>query len=901
VRKYFFSGVFLLLSSACTRTTPAPAPAVTKLEVEISGCALVGLGCELPPDGKLRFFAREPKLEIRSSAGVALAATSREVQGGQLFTLTVPPEATALVLSASHGASVARSTLTLERPPPLAWVEQARTLKQRGDLDGALAQAKMAEHSQVPRERALALGAMARIELARGKIDAAVPLFREALQADRVSGRVGDLVDDAFALAFVLHQRSHRYDEARAVLDEVRENLAAYADGRARDPYYRGILSAETGDLRGALRDLREAELRASRLGLDRLARNARSAHALALLRVGRANEALASLRAIDTEVSAADGVTPCDRVEAAINLGWAALAANESGAHEDASGPLERAAAEPACSDPYLRGTAFGDLALTLLRRGDAPGAAARLADARRAVSEPSGAEQLFWLDLEARIALAGKDAPRALAVFDRACGLARASLLREAEYGCVLGRAEALEARRENRGAAAAYRAAEDILDERSALVPLGEGRGSFLGQRATSARYGVDLLARTGRIADALAMARTSRSRALAGTERAARLEQLVPAERVKWEQAIGAYRRARAEIDSDAAGDWRLPQDKLTAVAVSRKSREAALGAALEQALSVIAANAPPARVAEREPKGTLLLVLYPVRVGWLALVSDDGGVASFPLGEVDVTSDAATIASKVVAPIAARLARAKALRVLPYGALRALDVHALLYEGEPLLARLAVEYPLDLRARASSVPTAASAILGVIGDPTGDLPAARVEARSVAATLGKTGARVELLEGDRATSAAVSDLVARADVLHYAGHGVYAGQEGWDSLLPLAAGGRLTIGDVLALHHAPRRVVLSGCETARSSREGPAEGLGLGQAFVIAGSDEVVAPVRPVRDALAAALTRAFYEALPTASSASDALAHAQNAVRREMPGEDWASFRVLSP
>jgi CHAT domain-containing protein len=712
---------------------------------------------------------------------------------------------------------------------------------------------------------------------------------------------VSDLVDDAFALAFALHQRSHRYDEARAVLDDVTALIPSYADGRARDPYYRGILAAETGDLRSALRDLREAELRASRLGLDRLERNARSAYLLALLRLGRASEANESLRSLENELVTTEGVTACERVEVAINVGWAALVANESGAREDASGPLERARAESECGDPYLRGTTLGNLALAYLRRGDTARATSYLADARRTVTEPSGAEQLFWLDVEARIALATWDARRALTLFDRACRLARASLLREAEYTCTLGRAEALEVQGKVADAITAYRAAEDILDERSVLVPLGEGRGSFVGQRGTSARLGVDLLVRTNRVPEALAMARTSRSRVLAGIERATRLEQLAPPERAKWEQAIGAYRRARAEIDTEAAGDWRLPQDKLATLAASRKVRDAELAASLEQAMSVIATSPPHVRAAQRE-SGALVLVLHPVRAGWLAIVADDSGVTSFPLGEVNVAADPAALASQILGPLAPRLARAKSLRVLPFGALRAIDLHALPFRGEPLVAKIPVEYPLDLRDALPPQPAAPSSlIVGVVGDPSGDLPAAREEARSVAVTIGKTGAHVQLLEGERATSAAVGDLLTRADGLHYAGHGLYAGQEGWESLLPLAAGGRLTIGDVLALHHAPRRVVLSGCETARSSREGPAEGLGLAQAFVIVGSDEVIAPVRPVRDALAAAMSRAFYEALPSSTNAAEALAHAQNVVRRDMPAEDWSSFRVLSP
>ena len=45
-------------------------------------------------------------------------------------------------------------------------------------------------------------------------------------------------------------------------------------------------------------------------------------------------------------------------------------------------------------------------------------------------------------------------------------------------------------------------------------------------------------------------------------------------------------------------------------------------------------------------------------------------------------------------------------------------------------------------------------------------------------------------------------------------------------------------------------------MLSTCEGGRSSKEAPGEGIGLAQAFLLAGSQAVVAAVRPVRDSTA---------------------------------------------
>jgi CHAT domain-containing protein len=261
-------------------------------------------------------------------------------------------------------------------------------------------------------------------------------------------------------------------------------------------------------------------------------------------------------------------------------------------------------------------------------------------------------------------------------------------------------------------------------------------------------------------------------------------------------------------------------------------------------------------------------------------GWKAIVIGGGETTAYDVGAPE----------SLLAPISGRIEKAALIRVEAYGEWRKVDVHALAFEGAPLVARVAVAYPLGLHA--SAHVEAERAV--VVGDPTGDLPRAHGEAKAVARTLAAQGPVVALL-GTAATRRAALDAMTGAGTFHYAGHGLYAGEDGFESALPLAGGARITIGDVLALAPAPRRVVLSGCDAARSD----AEGLGLAQAFLAAGSEEVVAPVRPVADTLAEALANALYGA-PQPSLAR-ALRAAQLAVRAADPAADWSAFRALAP
>jgi CHAT domain-containing protein len=250
-------------------------------------------------------------------------------------------------------------------------------------------------------------------------------------------------------------------------------------------------------------------------------------------------------------------------------------------------------------------------------------------------------------------------------------------------------------------------------------------------------------------------------------------------------------------------------------------------------------------------------------------------------------------------------------------VLAHGPLWPVDSHALPFAGDVLLAGREVVYSLDLpRRRGGDVGGGLgdggmrSAL--VIADPEGDLPGARREAAAVAPLLAHF-LEVDRLSGAEATGPALRGRLAGAGLLHYAGHGVSAG---WDSRLPLAARGALTVDDVLVLDPGPRLVVLSGCETAAVPADTPAEGMGLAHAFLIAGAEAVVATVRRVPDDASSALVAGFYRELAGGGTPAAALRRAQlerarlekarlekARLEKAQPGGDpaWASFRVIEP
>ena len=66
-----------------------------------------------------------------------------------------------------------------------------------------------------------------------------------------------------------------------------------------------------------------------------------------------------------------------------------------------------------------------------------------------------------------------------------------------------------------------------------------------------------------------------------------------------------------------------------------------------------------------------------------------------------------------------------------------------------------------------------------------------------------------------------------------------------------------------MGDLLTLAQAPQTVVLSTCDGAASPAVA-AESLGLAQAFLLAGAEQVIAAVEPVQDSDSRALMERLY-------------------------------------
>jgi len=281
---------------------------------------------------------------------------------------------------------------------------------------------------------------------------------------------------------------------------------------------------------------------------------------------------------------------------------------------------------------------------------------------------------------------------------------------------------------------------------------------------------------------------------------------------------------------------------------------------------------------------------------------LWLVSLRGGQASVQrVGRVDELS--ARISAWKAATDRAALAESLAATLLPVVMLPPAGETIYLAIDEPLrdvafaALRIGGTYVFE-RNPIAYIPSASvlAAQLGrrhdgvgvaVLGDPGGNLPAARAEAREIAQILG-----VQPRVGTSATRAAVL-AAGGGQLLHFAGH---------SEITPTGAALRLAdgvlgAGELIDTGRAARVVVLTSCSSADPldrDELGP-----LAIAFLAAGAETVVASRWAVEDAGAALFARAFYAAGGAEHPIRAVAAAQRELVARGVSEAIWSSFVVV--
>jgi hypothetical protein len=888
-----------LADSQAESASASVSAAIERPQLELAGCRHVEPGrCLLAAgsEAALRVW-----IDVQAQASVRVQLDGRAaspewvaVDGGQRLHVSVPAQAEVLRIEGVEPPWTEAFELRFEREQLPAVVAEADAAARAGNIEGGIELLRAALGRLEGTDRLAALQKLRRLLMIADPDDARQQT-QAAAELARALGRRRDLADCAAGASVMAVLRGDLVD-ARRWTQQLEPLAAELPEARVWARYYGGVLASRTGDLNGSVRALQEAQRLARRLDMSRELLTISEQLATALAELGRADEALLVAREILTHVEAPQ-VSCNDRARARGNVAWINLLLAEAGHAHDPPRPLleqqlEAVSETGECPKPGH--AAFVNLAIVALAEHE-PEEAWAWVCAQHAVGVPPYLQ--LWIDeIEAQVGVAsGRDALTPELVARPDPGGAEPGL----RWMAIVRHARTLDAQGLSAAAIDAYLEAEAVLEETFHSVGVDVGRELFLAGRRASAEGLVELLVRQGDVEAAFCRARLARGRALRTVDRTARIAGLSPEQRARRDELLYGFLAIRDALASERRDDWQFSAPEREHRERRREERAAEGTRLLDEALRLIGGSGGPFGCEQlpASAAGVVTILQFPRPEGdsWI-FVADERGVS---VGAAPDPS-ASEWTERQLEPFADRIAAARQIRILPTGSGWSVPFHALPFAEGVLLDVAPVVYALDLPARELRPASPGSAV--VVANPSKDLPHAEREARAVVDRLAALGWRVDDHMQAEASRSQLTDALADASLLHYAGHGTHGGVDGWGAALLLHDGDRLEVSDILALPRVPDAVVLSGCDTATVDLGTVAGGMNLSRAFVLAGARWVVAADGEVDDDLANAMGVALYDgAVPKDGfDGPEALRRAQLRLRSSHP-ERWQAFRVVVP
>ncbi|MCH9651169.1 MAG: CHAT domain-containing protein [Deltaproteobacteria bacterium] len=879
---------FLVAFASCGPPLP--------LEVGFKGCAEVLAPAEAPTcipeltDPVIEVWAKPPPDgQLSLVAGTVPVAAPKRTPEGYLWRVALEPSVDEVVVRARVGSRSKRWRL------PVVWREVSVDL---GEPNLVLGGAQGKEARTRARARLRELASQANDDFTRGtllkrmaelerEVDPAraSELFSEAVELLAQEGRIRSQIEAMLLHHHVLFANLQDHRAAGQVLNDLPAAPSGDVTSELNVAIVLAPWNSRLGRFQQALRELREAEEKAERfdhpLQIYTKLYQLYPESQLGLFEEARDN--IVWLRKNFAELA-----IPCRQSDFFTDLGWSQLLILEGGGKADPVQDLQEALDLATDCGELQRANIAINLALAYLHQGSLEAAQDALELAMREVPSPPGWLREWRWVVEGRIALALNRPAAALEPFQALEAYAESRLLFGSRWRAAVGKGRALEALGKTEQALASYRKADDLLDSSGLEVESSyshepESSWAFF-ERGT--RFHLDLLVKAGKRQEALQLARSSRRRALRHLATRARLEALTGDALTEWSQLQGRYDLLRGEVEKLLEEERKVPLDGLEEIEARRRVLAGRQREIVDEVLEFLSFNGNPGDrlVQPFEPRpGEVTLVYHPLPLGWAGFAVDEKGIQVEVLDFEDPRpASPEDLSSHLLEPFREAIGRARRVRILPYGPLWQVDFQTLPMAAGILLESHPVVYGLDLPGAQHRRPLAGGRAL-LVEDPTGSLVHARREILSLKQSLESQGLwQVSTLSGASVNAATLRSFWDReaVDLFHFAGHAEVENRGGQEAGLLLAKGSRLTIDDILTRERAPGTVVLSACSVVGVDTGRASVGMGLAQAFLLAGSREVIGPTGPIDDSTAAALIELFYERWP-GEAAPEALRQAQ--------------------
>jgi len=187
-------------------------------------------------------------------------------------------------------------------------------------------------------------------------------------------------------------------------------------------------------------------------------------------------------------------------------------------------------------------------------------------------------------------------------------------------------------------------------------------------------------------------------------------------------------------------------------------------------------------------------------------------------------------------------------------------------------------------------------------IGLIVDPTNNLPGARKEGLAIKRILQTMGGDVQLQSlgaGDPpATLQNVTDILRQVDILHYCGHAFFDENDRAKSGLILAEGVVLTAAKLESVTPIPQVLIFNACQAGRvrgQTPEGKHESYSLAEVVLRGGVEAFLGTFWEVGDAAAESFAKELYTELSAGSTLRESVTLARRKLA-ENQQNDWANY-----
>lgn len=924
------SSLSILVVGGCDPLTVMETADPQALEVYYSGCQTVFEGplCELPKLDEqkqvtLTFWVAgqtTPSVRFNSAHGAAqLEFLSVKTEDGLRMEVEVPNDKGTLQIA-------------LESPNALTWSLKLQPYQLRHEFLGQATQLrKEKKHAQVKallepelahfslQDRGEALSLLGRSELSLKHAPAAIERLEQAYQVHLEAGNLSAALRDTTTYSYIsVYRLGMQFDKASRHVNQMQGYLPQHYDSQHFYRWSQSLIAEKSSDHRQALSYSKNAMRLAVRMGNQKNADYLAHIYSRALMNLHKFGSA-AQVLENSVRRNQTDKLT-CEVAEYLNSLGWAQLLHRlDLQSDSDTMGidstklpdpthhfelALEISRDHEVCRPDNKEGTnSLLNLALSHLAKSDLDQAAHYL---DKAMNNGSASlyYQMWFEQTQADLWLARNQPQRALTHFKKLNALSENSPHSYLHWRSLVGEASARASLGQHSLAQNLWAEAQNHVERESLQAPIHSGRESFLAHRQKATQAYVQSLLQTEKVQEALSIVQHARSQLLRSLQWNSRTSELNAAKKAQWQTAMAHYKQNRSELQQLKQNLWQLPQNELPQAKRDIQKLEDKVTNNLDSTFALLDLN----RTAYEKPinvhgpsSGEVVLTYFKLKQSWVAFIQTKNGLSKKTLGKLPALENRNELAQVLIAPFTEALTTSEKLLIQPWGKLRQVDFHSLPLKNRPLITYTQIAYSLGIR-EATKKPTTEHTRALVVTDPSGNLPLARQEALAVVDILNQNPhMQVQLIEANQADATSVEQALLQSDIFHYAGHGEFNQNVISDSALILANNSQLNVGDILALPKAPRHVVLSACESAKTDKAFPLEGLGLAQAFALAGSESVIATSRPVKDELSEFITTKLYESFQSSGDFAAALQDAQITASEQYPDADWSTFRLITP